>query len=131
MLMEKDPERMAFEKMDVERLEKFVGETVMTMAASTCIRPEEVLDILESIRVEMVGELKGAVETLGKDREAVKRMDSAKLCWEIEKAIEAISVATDLDTDEITTIFSSKPGANLADVAFRLHAQSAQNRATF
>ena len=131
MMMTQQSERMAFEKMDVERLEKFVNETVLTMAASTNLQTDEALDILENIHVEMVGELKGAVEALGNKKEMVKRLDPAKLTWEIEKAIEAISVATDLDTDEITTIFSKKPGASLADVSYRLHAESANARTLF
>ena len=131
MMTTQQSERMAFEKVEIEKLEKFVNETVSTMAASTNLEPSEALDILENIQVEMVGELRSVVNVLGNAKEAAKRVDPAKLSWEIEKAIEAISVATDLDTDEITTIFSMNPGASLADVSYRLHRQSAHDRVSF
>ncbi len=131
MMMTQESDRDAFEKMDIESLEKFVNETVSTMAASTSLQPSEALDILENIRVEMLSELKGEVEALGNVKEVVKRVDPAKLSWEIEKAIEAISIATDLNTDEITTIFSMKPGASLSDVSYRLHVQSGHDRMSF
>ncbi len=131
MMTTQQSERMAFEKMDIEKLEKFVNETVSTMASSANIQPSEALDILENIQVEMIGELRSAVKALGSENEVVSRVDPAKLSWEIEKAIGAISNATDLNTDEITTIFSNKPGASLADVAYRLHVQSAHDRVSF
>jgi hypothetical protein len=131
MMTTQQSDRMAFEKMDIEKLEKFVNETVSTMASSANIQPSEALNILENIQVEMMGELRSAVKALGSENEVVSRVDPAKLSWEIEKAIGAISNATDLNTDEITTIFSNKPGASLADVAYRLHAQSAHDRVSF
>lgn len=131
MMTTQQSERMAFERMDIENLEKFVNTTVSTMAASANLQLSEALDILENIQVEMVGELRDAIEVLGNNKVAAKRVDPAKLSWEIEKAIEAISVATDLNTDEITTIFSSRPGASLADVSYRLHQQSAHDRVSF
>ena len=86
-----------------------------------------------AIRVERVGELKHVVEELQDDvhNEPVRRVGPATLSLEIEKTIEAISKATDLDTDEITTIFSNNPNATLADIAYRLHIQSAHDRASF
>ena len=131
MMTTQQSERLAFEKVEIEKLERFVDETVSKMAASTSLQPNEALDILENIQIEMVGEIRNAVEALGNDKESVKRVDPAKLSWEIEKAIEAISVATDLDTNEITTIFSMKPGASLADVSYRLHEQSGHDRERF
>ena len=118
---------LATEKMDIKQLEKFLNETVSEMAASMNLKQEEALKILESIHVEMVGELREAVKTVGnvKDMELV---DSEKLSLEIEKAIAAISNATDLDTDEITTIFSKNPGASIADITSRLHVKSKLDR---
>jgi len=127
MMTKQQSERWAFEKMDIKKLIKFVDQTVSTMAASTNLQPGEALNILENIQVEMVGELRNAVNALGE----VSFVDPAKLSMEIEKAIAAISVATDLNTEEITTIFSSKPGASLGDVTYRLHRQSAHDRESF
>jgi len=116
------------EKKDLAELEVCMNEIVAKMAASTNIRPEEALDILENIHVEMVGELREVVATLGNNNKVVKRVDSEKLIDEIEKTIRAISNATDLDTDEITTIFSKVPGASLADLSYRLHVKSKLDR---
>ncbi|MBI3903028.1 MAG: hypothetical protein HY306_08855 [Nitrosomonadales bacterium] len=122
------PGNWAFEKeMDIARLEEFVNGTVQAMAVSTSLKAEEVLDILENIQVEMVGELRVAVEVLDNTK-VLTRVDSRKLAQEIEKTIEAISNATALDTDEITEIFSDKPGASLADVTLRLHQKSLDHR---
>jgi len=126
-------ESLDFEKMYIRQLEEFVNKIVSTMATSVSLQPGEALELLESIQVEMLGELKNKVEALEDDfnNEPVRRAGSIKLTWEIEKAIKAISVATDLNTDEITTIFSQKPGASLADVSYRLHRQSAHDRVSF
>jgi hypothetical protein len=50
---------------------------------------------------------------------------------EIEKVLVTISKVTDLNTGEITTIFIINPGATLADITYRLHKQSAHDRASF
>jgi hypothetical protein len=81
----------------------------------------------------MQSELKSAVEALEYDlnNQTIRRIGSLKLSLEIEKAIEAISNVTDLNTNEITTIFSGKPGSTLADIAYRLHRKSSHDHATF
>jgi hypothetical protein len=127
------PESLDYERMYVDSLERFVTKVISMMAASTNLAPGEALDILECVQVELLGQLKSKVEVLEDDfnNEPVRRVGSAKLSWEIEKAIKAISVATDLTTDEITTIFSRKTGASIADVAYRLRRQSAHDRVSF
>src|ERR1017187_8890495 len=120
MMATQQSQRATFERLNIESLERFVDKTVARMAASTSLKPSEALDVLENIQVEMVGELRNAVKALGNDKTAAKRVDPVKLSWEIEKAIEAISVVTDLNADEIAAIFSKKPGASLADVSYRL-----------
>ena len=127
------PEHLNFERIYLERLENFVNEVVSTMATSTNLLPGEVLDILECVKVETLAGLRYEIEVLEDDfnNEPVRRVGSAKLCWEMEKAIKAIAFATDLSTDEITTIFSHKTGASLADVVYRLRRQSAHDRLSF
>jgi len=124
-------ERMAYEQMDIERLEKFVNEIVSKMASSSQLELREALDILENIHVHMIRELNSEVKAIVNMSEASKYMNPATLALEIEKAIKAISFATDLNTEEITTIFSLKPGASLEDVSYRLHRQSAHDRLSF
>ena len=125
-------ERWKYEIENIKKLSKFVDRTISSLATSTNLRPNEVLSILENIQVKMVGELRDAVEEI-EDIDIVEsnRVDPEKLSWEIERVIEAISFATDLNTEEITTIFSNKPGASVADVSYRLHKQSAHDRASF
>lgn len=123
-------EDMALDRVDVEKLVRVVNEAVALVAVSTSLPTHEVLDILESIHVEMVGELKTALMAMGNERVS-KGMDAAKMSRAIERAIASISYATDLDTDEITTIFSKKPGASVEDVVYRLHEQSRVDRAGY
>lgn len=130
MMTTSQSQKWEHEKADAERFEKFMGEKVSAMATSISLELEEVLDILQNIHVEMVGELRTAVEALEGTQRALQRVDSAKLSREIERLIEAVSYATDLDTEEITDIFSGKPGASLSDVSLRLHERSREYRFT-
>ena len=127
------PEHYDYESIYLKNLENYVNRIVSTMAISTNLHPSEVLDILECVKVEMLSELRYEIEVLEDDfnNEPVRRVGSAKLSWEMEKAIKAIAFATDLSTDEITTIFSQKTGASLTDVAYRLRRQSAHDRLSF
>lgn len=122
-------EDMAMARIDVEKLVRVVNEAVAAVAVSANLPASEVLDILENIHVEMVGELETTLMSMGEKRKG--KVDTAKLSRAIEKAIASISWATDLDTDEITTIFSKKPGASVEDVAHRLHEKSRVDRADY
>jgi hypothetical protein len=129
----RQPESLDFEKMYIESLEKFVTKVVSTMATSISLQPSEALNLLEGIHVEMLGELNYKIEAIknNSNNANVKHIGAEKLSWEIEKAIKAISVATDLNTDEITSIFSNTPDASLEDVSYRLRRQSAHDRFSF
>lgn len=122
-------EDMAQDRVDVEKLARVVNEAVAAIAVSTNLPASEVLDILESIHVEMVGELETTLMAMGEKRAG--KVDVAKMSRAIEKAIASISHATDLDTDEITTVFSKKPGASVEDVVSRLHEKSRADRGNY
>lgn len=124
--LKEQAEDRALDRVDMEKLVRVVNEAVAAIAVSTSLPAHEVLGILESIHVEMVGDIKAALMAMGE-----KKMDVAKLSRAIEKAIASISHATDLDTNEITTIFSKKPGASVEDVVCRLHEQSRVDRAGY
>ncbi|MGC2457773.1 MAG: hypothetical protein WA435_07245 [Gallionellaceae bacterium] len=111
----------------LEKLEKFVDETVLAMAESLGLSPEEALSTLIKVHAEMIGDLKGTIEAIG-DEKLLRRVGSEKLRKEIEEVIKAISHATALDTVEITDIFSNNPGASVADVSLRLHRRSLIDR---
>lgn len=130
MSLKERADDMVLDRMDVEKLVRVVNEAVATIATSTSLPANEVLEILESIHVEMVGELTMALKAMGNTR-TERAVDTEKLSRAIEKAIAMISNATDLDTDEITTIFSTKPGASVEDVVYRLHEQSRIDRANY
>jgi hypothetical protein len=122
-----DESDLAFEKANIGKLEKVVNDAVTAISAKTSLPVNEVLEVLENVRVEMVGEIRGAVDSLG-NLSAVKHADAAKLSKAIEDAIGTIANATDLDTDEITWIFTRKPGAGVEDIVFRLNEKSKFDR---
>ncbi|MGA8148580.1 MAG: hypothetical protein WB870_13570 [Gallionellaceae bacterium] len=111
----------------LEKVEKFVGQTVSGMAESLGVSPEEALGILIKVHVEMMGDLRGAVHLFGDDA-LLGRVGPEKLCKAIEEVIMAISKATALDTDEITEIFAKNAIANISDISYRLHLRSLIDR---
>ena len=118
----------ALDKVNVEKLRKVVNDAVMAISSTTSLPASEVLDILENIRVETVGKLREAIETLGSQRQTLS-VDKDKLSKAIEKAIESIADATGLDTDEITMIFTKENDASVNNIVLRLRAQSKHDRA--
>jgi hypothetical protein len=111
----------------LEKLEKFVDEAVLAMAESIGLSQEEALNVLIKVHAEMIGDLKGAVQSFGDDK-LLRRVGPEKLCKEIEEVIMAISKATALDTDEITEIFSKNPNATIGDLSYSLHLRSLLHR---
>ena len=111
----------------LERLEKFVDETVLGMADSLGLSSDEALKVLIAVHAEMIGDLREAVEAYRDDR-LLRSVGPDKLCNEIEKAIRAISEATALDTAEITEIFSKNPHATTGDLSYHLHRRSLIDR---
>lgn len=115
------------DKQNIEKLGAVVNEAITSISVASDLSTMEVLNLLEKVHVEMVSELKGAVETL-EDRGELKRVDPEKLSKAIEKAIDAISNATDLDTDQITEIFAAQPDASVDNIVHRLRVKGAANR---
>ncbi len=109
------------------RLEKFVDETVLAMAESLGLSPEEALKVLIDVHVEMIGDLRGAIEEYG-DENLLRSVGPEKLCKEIEAVLKEISRATALDTEEISQILAKNPSASVADVSFHLHRRSLIDR---
>ena len=52
----------------------------------------------------------------------------AQLKQATQDALKKISTATDLDTEEITDIFTEKKAASLGDIVIRLHERSKSDR---
>jgi uncharacterized hydantoinase/oxoprolinase family protein len=115
------------DKRDIEKLGNVIKEAVMSISNASSLSADEVLDLLEKVHVEMVRELQGRVESL-EDRGEIRRVDPVTLSNAIEEAIEVIATATDLDTEEITDIFTAEPGASVDNIVHRLRAKSTHNR---
>lgn len=111
------------ERVDISKLQDVFRESLMDVSASTNLEMLEIVEILENIRVEKVGEIRKAVENLGKHGEKVEPLSMG-----LEKVIEATSVATDLNTDEITEILTEKSDASVEDLVLRLHEKSKHDR---
>lgn len=111
------------EEVDISKLQDVFKESLMDVSASTDLGMLEIVEILEKIRVEKVGEIRKAVENLGKYDEKVEPLSMG-----LEKVIEATSVATDLNTDEITEILTEKSDASVEDLVLRLHEKSKHDR---
>lgn len=122
-----DGDELAFEKANLGKLDKVVNDAITAISTKTSLPVSEVREIMGNVRVELVGEIRGVIDTLG-NLNAVKHADAAKLSSAIEDAIESIANATDLDTDEITEIFTKEAGASVEDVVSRLYAKSKADR---
>ncbi len=121
-------EEIAADQENIGKLIVVIDEAVGKAAASTNLPAQEVMKILECTNVEMVSDLENVLEG---DKRLNDGLDAAKLSGAIETTLAAISEATSLDTDQITTILSNKPGASVEDVAYRLYKQSRIDRADY
>ncbi len=109
------------------KLEKFIDDTVLNMAESLGLSQEEALKVLKDVHVEMIRDLRGAVEA-NVDERLLKSVGPEKLCKEIEEVLREISRATALDTDEISQILANNAGSSIADISFHLHRRSLIDR---
>ena len=68
----------------------------------------------------------------GIDMDALKDgIDMDALKNGIQEAIKTIALAIDLDTEQISDIFTAKRNTNIKDIVARLHERSQANRARF
>jgi hypothetical protein len=111
------------EKMDMEKLATVINEAITAISSKTSLPENEVLDILEKVRVDMVGNLKKAIQAL-EERGEIPNVDPGRLGMAIEEAIEAISAATDLNTDEITEVLTWVEGASFDHIVYSLRTRS-------
>ena len=109
---------LAAEQVDIERLRKVVAGAFGAIAKATGLSENEVLHVIEDIHVDML-------EDVLKEGVNVDVLKTA-----IQEAIKQISLATALDTQQITDIFSAKKNTNLDDIVRRLHDRSQANRDT-
>lgn len=115
----KNAAELAADQVDIEKLTKIVAEAFGAIANATGLSEKEVLHVIEDTHVEMLKDvLKDGIN-----------MDALK--EGIQEAIKNISLATGLDTEQITDIFTAKKNTNLEDIVSRLHDESQVNREKF
>jgi hypothetical protein len=104
---------------DIKKLSKIVEQAFGTIAKAGGISEKEVLHLIGDIHVDMLKDV------LKEDKNADVLRES------IQEAIKSISLATDLDTEQITDIFSANRDANLNDTVIQLHDRTQTNRDKF
>lgn len=110
---------LAAEQDDIVKLTRLIERAFDDIADATGLSAKEVLRSIENTHVDMLDDvLKGdtSAENLRKG---------------IQEAIKVISLATDLDTAQITEIFSAQKGCNIDDLANRLYKGGQINRSKF
>jgi hypothetical protein len=104
---------------DIEKLSKIVEGSFKAIASATGLSEMEVLNAIENTHVHMLKDvLKDAIN-----------VDELK--EGIQQAIKNIALATSLDTEQITDVFTAKKGTNLNDIVSRLYDSMRASRAKF
>ncbi len=107
---------LAAEQVDIKKLGKLVEGSFGAIANATGLSVKEVLHVLEGIHVDMLKDVL-------KDDPHADELRKA-----IQEAIKNISLATALDTQQITAIFTEKKDTDLDDIVIRLHHSSQASR---
>ena len=103
---------------DMEKLSKIVEGSFKAIASATGLSENEVIHAIENTHVDML-------------KDVLKDGINVDVLKEgIREAIKNIALATDLDTEQITDIFSAKKGTNLNDIVNRLYDSMRASRAT-
>lgn len=111
------------ERTDVSKLHDVIQESIQSVSEATHLDTQEVVGLLEKVRVDRVSEVKSAISELGGYETVSEPLSSG-----IEMVIHTISIATDLDTDSITEILTERDDAEFDDLVFRLREKSRSNR---
>jgi DNA-directed RNA polymerase specialized sigma subunit len=106
---------LAAEQVDIEKLRKYVENVFGEIANATGLSEKEVLHVIEDTHVDML-------------KDVLKDSIHNTHAQAIQEAIKKISLATDLDTEQITHVFAEKKNTNLNDIVNRLHKRSQNNR---
>jgi len=95
---------------DINKLSKIVEQAFGAIAKAEGISEKEVLHVIGDIHVDMLKDV---------PKES------------IQEAIKSISLATDLNTEQISDIFSAKRDSNLNDIVIQLHDRMQVSRDKF
>lgn len=115
----KNAAELAGEQDDIEKLRNVVVGAFGAIMKATGLSEKEVLHVIEDVHVEML-------------KDVLKEgIHADELKTGIQEAIKIISLATDLDTEQISDIFTAKKNTDINDIVSRLHDKSQANRAKF
>ena len=110
---------LADEQDEIEKLNKIVVSACEAIANATGLSDKDVLHAIVNTHVEMLKDVL-------KDGSPADGLKDG-----IQEAIKEISLATDLDTAQISDIFSAKKDTSVNDIANRLYKSCQINRAKF
>ena len=110
---------LAAEQDDIEKLSKIVVRAFGAIATATGLSDKDVLRAIEDVHVDMLKDVL-------KDGIQVDELKDG-----IQEAIKEISLATGLETKQISDIFSAKKDTSLNDIVNRLYERGQVTRATF
>jgi hypothetical protein len=115
----KNAAERAADQDDIEKLSKIVAGAFEAIASATGLSEKEVLRLIKDTEVEML-------------KDVLKEGTSVDMLREgIQEAIKKISLATGLETAQISEIFTAKKDANIDDIVSRLHLRGIANREKF
>ncbi len=107
---------MAAEQVDIDKLSKYVKQVFEEIENATGLTEKDVLHVVEGIHVKMA-------KDVPEDNMALKKA--------IQEAIKKISLATNLDTEQITRVFSERKNTNLNDLISRIHVKTQDVRGMY
>jgi len=121
-------DELAGEQDDIKKLTKIVEDAFGAIANATGLSDKEVLRVMEDLHIDMLADV--LKEGIHADK-LKKGVHMEVLEKGIQDAIKVISLATDLDTQQISETFTEKKNTNINDIVNRLHASSQYNREKF
>lgn len=117
------PFEESMEKADVTKLHDVIHESIMSVSEATHLHMDEIVSLLEKLRVDRVGQIENAIKALGKYDTLSEPLSSG-----LEGVIHTISIATDLDTEEITEVLTERSDADFDELVARLREKSRNHR---
>ena len=124
-------EDVAGEQDDIKKLTKIVEDAFGAIANATGLSGKEVLTVMENLNIEMLKDVEDVLKK-GSHADMLKKGVPMEVLEEgIQETIKVISLATDLDTQQISDTFTEKKNTNINDIANRLHDRSQTNREKF
>ena len=111
------------EQEDVFKLKNLLEGAIASVSNTTRLARQDIVELIEHMHVDRVSELQPAIMEMERFGPL-----AGPLATGLAGMIRDLSVATDLDTDEITAVLSESEQASLDDLVSRLREKSRNNR---